>query len=276
MVKPFLSLFFFLFLESKEMSSTVAPLEERLVSVLLKELLAQGSTLLDGHPVATQLPVISLYGLLGFLGVGGWRSEPRKPLCNSKPRQQACPSLVNRIPKLSRSKEPSPPSFHTLCTPEFGAQSYSSYFHTSLLKPLQRRLSAYTFNSWSISRGYGFDDFQVAWAPALFWVFFCSLCVCAFTVALAGEVGKAHFCPGTFLEGSWRGGVSDGSSSVKSMLGFTSGDRQRALPAVCLWGSLCESTYNPPLIFFRTPTACCKVRWAAVHMDRYKCVLHYT
>lgn len=55
------------------MSSTVAPLEERLFFFLLKELLAQGNPLLAGHPVATQLPVICLCGLLIFWGKGvGW------------------------------------------------------------------------------------------------------------------------------------------------------------------------------------------------------------
>ena len=41
-------------------------------SFLLEELLAQGNSLLDGHPVATQLPVIYLHGLLFcFWGGGG-------------------------------------------------------------------------------------------------------------------------------------------------------------------------------------------------------------
>jgi len=58
-------------------------------------------------------------------------------------------------------------------------------------------------------------------------------------MVLVGEMGKATFSPGTCLEESWKGGMSGGFSWVKSVLGFTGEHRQRALPAVCLLGSLC-------------------------------------
>lgn len=85
-----------------------------------------------------------------------WRSELCKLLWNSKPRWQACPSLVSRIPKLSHSEEPSPPSVHAILAlpliPSVSTPPYS--------------LSTEDALRCSISKGYGFDDFQMALAPA--------------------------------------------------------------------------------------------------------------
>lgn len=95
-----------------------------------------------------------------------------------------------------------------------------------------------------------------------------------FTVVLAYEVEKAHFSPGTCLEESWRGSVSNASSWLKPVLSFTRRDKQRAFPAVLLLGSLCESAQKSPPIFSRTLKAHCKVRWSVVCMSKSKRVLH--
>lgn len=55
-----------------------------------------------GNTTTNYLPA---WFVVFFGGREGWRTELCKHSCNSKRRQQACPSLMSCIPKLSRSKE---------------------------------------------------------------------------------------------------------------------------------------------------------------------------